>query len=132
MMFRRIHGITTPSPSAPPARLPPARADGTTFSPEASLTRGQFIVMLMRAYNIEVDETLTDNFDDAGDTYYTAYLATAKSLGITSGVGENMFAPEDEITRQDMFTLLYRSLDILGELPENGRYLFLIRLQRRG
>ena len=92
-------------------------SDGN-FSPDATLTRGQFIVMLMRAYGIEEDENPTDNFDDAGDTYYTAYLATAKSLGITSGVGNSIYAPEREITRQDMFTLLYRVLDVLGELPE--------------
>ncbi len=88
------------------------------FSPDATLTRGQFIVMLMRAYGIEADEGATDHFDDAGDTYYTDYLASAKRLGITTGVGDNLFAPEENITRQDMFTLLYRALDILGELPE--------------
>ena len=88
------------------------------FSPEATLTRGQFLVMLMRAYGIEAEEDATDNFDDAGDTYYTDYLAAAKSLGITNGIGNNLFAPEAEITRQDMFTLLYRALDVLGELPE--------------
>ncbi len=88
------------------------------FSPDVTLTRGQFIVMLMRAYNIEVDENITDNFNDAGDTYYTNYLAAAKSLGITSGIGNNLFAPENDITRQDMFVLLYRALDVLGELPK--------------
>jgi hypothetical protein len=88
------------------------------FSPDAHLTRGQFIVMLMRAYAIEADKSAADNFDDAGDTYYTDYLAAAKSLGITNGIGNNLFAPEAEITRQDMFTLLYRALDALEELPK--------------
>ena len=89
-----------------------------TFNPDSTLTRGQFIVMLMRAYGIEETEDASDNFDDAGDTYYTGYLAAARNLGITSGVGDNLFLPEAEITRQDMFTLLYRALDVLGELPE--------------
>ena len=61
--------------------------------------------MLMRAYGIEADGDGTDNFDDAGDTYYTGYLAAAKRLGISNGVGSNMFEPESEIARQDMFTL---------------------------
>ena len=88
------------------------------FSPDATLTRGQFIVMLMRAYGIEADAYGADNFDDAGDTYYTGYLSAAKRLEITNGVGNNLYAPESKITRQDMFTLLYRALDVLGELPE--------------
>ena len=95
------------------------------FSPDTMLTRGQFIVMLMRAYGIEPDENSTENFDDAGDAYYTGYLAAAKSLGITNGTGNNLFEPEAEITRQDMFTLLYRALDVLGELPETGDTAFL-------
>ena len=87
------------------------------FSPDSTLTRGQFIVMLMRAYGIQAEANPADNFDDAGDTYYTSYLATAKQLGISNGDGDNNFMPNSEITRQDMFTLLYRALDVLGELP---------------
>ena len=81
-----------------------------TFSPNEALTRGQFITMLLRAYGIEPDEEAADNFIDAGNTYYTAYLAEAKRLGISKGVGENRFAPDNLITRQEMFTLLYNTL----------------------
>lgn len=88
------------------------------FSPEAKLTRGQLIVMLMRAYGIAPDENPTENFSDAGDTWYTDYLAAARRLGISLGVGNNMFAPDREITRQEMFTLLYNILKIIGKMPE--------------
>ena len=88
------------------------------FSPEAKLTRGQFIVMLMKAYNIAPDQKPEDNFADAGSTYYTNYLAAAKRLGISAGVGDNSFAPEKEITRQEMFTLLYNALEVIGKLPQ--------------
>jgi len=90
------------------------------FSPEAKLTRGQFIVMLMKAYGISPDISPEDNFYDAGNTYYTGYLAAAKRLGISAGVGGNMFAPEKEITRQEMFTLLYNALKVIGQLPESN------------
>lgn len=89
----------------------------TTFSPNATLTRGQFIVMLLRAYGIEPDSNTADNFSDAGNTYYTGYLAAAKRLGVSNGVGNNMFAPDKSITRQEMFTLLYNALKVIGELP---------------
>jgi uncharacterized repeat protein (TIGR02543 family) len=88
------------------------------YSPEAKLTRGQFIVMLMKAYGIAPDADPKNNFADAGATYYTGYLAAAKRLGISAGIGNNMFAPEKEITRQEMFTLLYNALKVIGQLPQ--------------
>lgn len=95
------------------------------FSPEAKLTRGQFIVMLMKAYGIAPDANPKDNFADAGNTWYTGYLAAAKRLQISAGVGNNLFAPEKEITRQEMFTLLYNALKAIGKLPRgnSGRML---------
>ena len=89
----------------------------TTFSPDDTLTRGQFLVMLLRAYGVEADVNPIDNFSDAGDTYYTGYLSTAKRLGIVNGVGNNRFAPDQAITRQEMFTLLYNALKVLDKLP---------------
>lgn len=87
-----------------------------TFGPNATLTRGQFITMLLQAFGVAVTNP-TDNFSDAGSTYYTDYLATAKALGITTGVGNNLFAPDQAITRQEMFTLLYNVLKVLDKLP---------------
>ncbi|MEA4925965.1 MAG: S-layer homology domain-containing protein [Syntrophomonadaceae bacterium] len=89
----------------------------TAFSPDATLTRGQFITLLLRAYGIEADKDAADNFSDAGGTYYTGYLAAAKRLGIANGVGGNRFSPEQAITRQQMFTLLYNALQALDRLP---------------
>lgn len=90
------------------------------FSPEAKLTRGDFLVMLMKAYGIAPDTDTADNFSDAGNTYYTGYLAAAKRLGITGGIGNNLFAPGREITRQEMFTLLHNSLKAIGQLPQGS------------
>ena len=90
------------------------------YSPNAKLTRGEFMVMMMRAYGIDPDESPTDNFSDAGSAYYSSYLAAAKRLGISVGVGNNMFAPAKEITRQEMFTLLYNALKVIGQLPEGN------------
>ncbi len=91
----------------------------TTFSPDATLTRGQFITLLLRAYGIDADSSTANNFADAGNTYYTGYLAAAKRLGISNGVGDNKFAPEQAVTRQDMFTMLYNALKAIDQLPED-------------
>lgn len=91
------------------------------FSPEAKLTRAQFVVLLLNAYQISTqnqgESSQILNFSDAGNTYYTDYLLAAKALGIVNGVGNNMFAPEKEITRQEMFVMLYNALKVIDEVP---------------
>ncbi|RAU92460.1 YDG domain-containing protein [Paenibacillus sp. YN15] len=91
--------------------------DGS-FSPDAPLTRGSFLVMAMRAYGITPADPSADNFSDAGNTYYTGYLAAAKLLGIAQGVDSQRFDPEREITRQEMFTLLKNVLNAVHQLPD--------------
>jgi hypothetical protein len=90
------------------------------FSPDAKLTRGDFLVLLMKSYDISADTNTVNNFTDAGNTYYTGYLAAAKRLGISAGIGNNMFAPDKEITRQEMFTLIYNMLKIIDKLPQGN------------
>lgn len=102
------------------AREITASTGNGNYSPDAKLTRGDFLVMLMKSYDIAADTNPVDNFSDAGNTYYTDYLAAAKRLGISSGVGNNLFAPEKEITRQEMFTLLYNALKVIGKLPQGN------------
>lgn len=87
------------------------------FSPGGKLTRGEFLTMVMKAYEIKADEKTADNFTDAGNKFYTGYLAAAKRLGISEGVGNNRFAPEKEITREEMFALLYNILKLIDEVP---------------
>lgn len=100
-------------------------AGDNKFSPDNKLTRGQFLVMLMNAYGQKPDESSKDNFVDAGNTYYTGYLSAAKRLGISEGIGENKFAPNKEITRQEMVALLYKALNIMDQQPagDNGKAL---------
>lgn len=88
------------------------------YAPAEKLTRGQLMVMLMKTYGIAPDNSSAANFSDAGDTYYTGYLAAAKRLGLSEGVGNNLFAPERKISRQELFTLTYQVLKSINKLPE--------------
>ncbi len=97
--------------------------DGTgsgNYSPGKKLTRSEFIVLLMRAYGIAPDTNPTDNFADAGNAYYTGYLAAAKRLGISQGIGGNLYGPDKILTRQEMFTLLYNTLKVIKQLPKGN------------
>lgn len=90
------------------------------YQPEARVTRGQFIVMLLKAYGIAPLDKAADNFSDAGQTYYSGYLAAAKKMGLAAGLTDNTFVPDRPISREEMFTLLYKTLKSIGELPQPG------------
>ncbi len=92
--------------------------DGGKYGPDVSVTRGQFITMLCRAYGIS--EKTGDNFADAGNTYYTGYLAAAKQLGISGGVGDNKYAPDRIITLEEMYTIAYNAIKVLDAFPKLG------------
>ena len=83
------------------------------YSPAANITRGDFMLMLARAYNLFDD--FDENFGDVpkGSYYYDA-IGSAKKCGVALGVGENNYEPDSPITRQDMMSLIYRTLDTFG------------------
>lgn len=80
-----------------------------SFAPAVSISRGDFVLMLCRAFGL--DTVGSDNFPDVpkGSYYYNA-IATAKALGIAQGDG-GLFRPGDPLSRQDAMTLIMRALD---------------------
>ncbi len=88
----------------------------TEFAPAREIKRADFILMLLRLMEIEIDTVVTDQFEDVPlNSYYYYELATAKRLGITQGTSPTTFSPDRSITRQEMFTLTWRVLDIATE-----------------
>jgi len=48
--------------------------------------------------------------------YYAKELSAGKSLGILKGVGDNKFNPYDEISRQDLMTIIARAMKLTGDI----------------
>ncbi len=89
--------------------------DADSFSPSRSVTRAEFVTMLVRALGLRAE--IEGNFSDVADSeYYHNSIGIAKSLGIIHGKGNNTFAPNGNITRQDMFTMTARALNALSKL----------------
>ncbi len=86
-----------------------------SYEPSRDITRAEFLVMLLRAYDVDVSGDLDDNFDDTASGAFAPYIAVAKKMGITNGVGGNKFAPDMKITRETMFTMVYRAMTSLYE-----------------
>ena len=80
-----------------------------TFSPEKNITRADFAILLVRAFEKESDNT--ENFSDVLDTdYFAKELEIARNTGLVSGIGDNKFAPRESIKRCDMMLMVYRVL----------------------
>lgn len=92
---------------------------GAGFEPKRNITRGETIVMLMKAYNIKPLANAKDNFSDAVGEY-AGYYAKAKAIGLSNGVGNNKIGADLPLTREMLFKLIYNMLNIIDELPETG------------
>lgn len=91
----------------------------TTFSPQNSITRADYLTLLMKALGLKSSATVA--FDDVKpEDYYFNAIATAKMLGITNGTGDNKFNPDQLISRQDMIVLADKALTIAKEMAKNG------------
>ena len=83
-----------------------------TFSPGADITRADFAILLVRAFQLR-GSTSTPFADVPDSAYYTQELSVAKANGVVNGVGGNRFNPNGAITRQDVMVMLARALEKL-------------------
>jgi hypothetical protein len=91
----------------------------TTYHPEKNITRADFMKLLVRSLGLTAK--VDANFSDVASTaYYYEELGIAKKLGIATGVGENKFNPNEQISRQDMMVMVYRALKAAKKISATG------------
>ncbi len=78
------------------------------FSPDMTLTRGMVTTILWRMSGSPVVNFLMDFTDVDEEAYYGEAVRWAQAEKIVNGVGGNLFAPEDEITREQLAAIIYR------------------------
>ena len=86
-----------------------AGTSATTFSPNATCTRGQVVTFLYRYDGTAV--TAGTNFTDVAEgAYYYDAVQWAAQSGITTGTTATTFSPDASCTRGQIVTFLYRDL----------------------
>ncbi len=84
----------------------------TTFGPEETCTRAQIVTFLWRAFGRQEPTIATNPFADVpSDIYYTKAVLWAVENGITSGLTETTFGPEEACTRGQVVSFLYRAYE---------------------
>ena len=85
-----------------------------TFSPDTNTTRGMIVSIL---YRLEGSPAITERaaFTDVeSGQYYADAVAWAAANGIVSGYDAFTFGPNDNITREQMASILYRYAQYKG------------------
>ena len=78
------------------------------FSPDTTCTRAQSVTFLFRAIGRQVDSKAEFN-DVLTDSYYANAVAWAVENGVTNGIGDGLFEPNNSCTRAQIVTFLYRA-----------------------
>lgn len=92
------------------------KGDGL-FAPDAYMTRAEAAQMF---YNLLLnkDVAITVSFTDVdADAWYAKAVNTLASIGVIKGVGNGLFAPEQNITRAEFITMVMRMAVMDTETP---------------
>lgn len=87
---------------------------GFNFGPYDNITRGQLACIL---HNMEGNPTRSSrSFRDVDyNAYYGDAIRWARAVGVINGYGNNMFGPDDPITREDLCCMLANYAMYKGE-----------------
>lgn len=84
-----------------------------TYRPSRSISRGEFTLMVCRAFQFPT--TGSSGFPDVpADSVYAGAVASARSLGIVQG-NNGRFQPDLPITRQSAMTMICRAMEAAGQ-----------------
>ena len=81
---------------------------GNRFAPNSATTRAQLVTIL---YRLEGQPAVSGDLpftDVEAGTWYTNAVGWAAQNGIVNGVGDDTFAPGNDLTREQLVTILYR------------------------
>ncbi len=80
----------------------------TQFSPDVNLSRGMLVTVLYRLEG-SPDTGANAKFTDVSlGAYYEKAVSWAKESGIVNGVSDTLFAPDANITREQIATIMHR------------------------
>ncbi len=84
----------------------------TTFSPDDTCTRAQAVTFLYRASGSPAVSSgnITEFSDVADGAYYANAVKWAATEGVTEGTGSDTFSPDNDCTRAQIVTFLWRAM----------------------
>lgn len=93
---------------------------GINFSPDMAMSRGMMVTVLWRLESSPVNSGMVNFNDVAPDAWYYDAVTWAATNKIVNGYGNGKFGPNDNITREQMATILYRYAQYKGYDVSSG------------
>ena len=90
-------------------------ASATMFYPENNVTRAEFTKMAVVLFGLDSKSTESQFTDVPANEWYAKYVVAATEAGIVTGISETEFAPNDDVTREQMAAIIGRYLDITSK-----------------
>ena len=87
-----------------------------TFEPERSVTREEFVKMLVLAAGVMADNAVAPFEDVAQGAWYVPYIASAYNSGLVAGVTDTTFGIGSCITREQLAVMVHRAIATKGTL----------------
>ncbi len=78
-----------------------------TFRPDIGITRAEFTKLMVTALGLNTDEA-TETYEDTVNHWAKNFIAAGTKYGIVNGIGDNLFAPDVVITREQIAMIIYR------------------------
>jgi len=94
-------------------------ASATTFAPKKSMTRAMFITTLWRQAGSPSGSGGSLFADVGPSAYYAQAVQWATANNIIQGSGNNLFAPNTSVTREQAAAMLYRYARLSGQTMRN-------------
>ncbi len=82
------------------------------FAPENSITRAEFATVMSKFMELDEDSAAADKFSDVDGHWAKGYIGALYSREIVNGVSDIEFAPDANITRQEIATILARAFKL--------------------
>ena len=78
------------------------------FEPETQMTRAMLVTVLYRVEGSPEASEFSNPFKDVDNNWYTDAICWAADKGIVNGTDVDKFSPNDNVTREQMVTILFR------------------------
>ena len=94
------------------------------FYPAESVTREEFIKMIVCAFQLSDDAAQANYEDVSPDAWYYPYVASGVKSGLIKGISPTMFGTGQTISRQDMAVIMARVCDLAQAAQERSAEAF--------
>lgn len=88
----------------------------SVFAPDKNISRAQFATILANLAGANLSSSETPFDDVAADSWYAKAVAWAYNNGIVNGKSEAEFAPNDNVSRQDMAVMIKRYVENVAKV----------------